>query len=142
MLPHKLKLHHRPPDKYVMRPLLLILFTLSLTACAKEDAESGASDPLFKTWTNSTDATQFNLTGGHFGQAPITYAVSGVTCECVFSINGFREMGDIEVSSCAIGGHTSHSTCDGLNERYTYSVSATGLMSVCPYSGGACDSYY
>lgn len=116
-----------------MKFITLILTSIVLTACG---GSSGGGEPLekdlFSLWTDSSDGSSMDLTGGSTGSSFTfnIYASDGSQCDCKLRFLGTEDSGSYVLNNCYYDYGSSANGdpgCDSLNHSGTYTKSMTTL---------------
>lgn len=112
---------------------LIVLFMLTLAACAKDDKKQ---DPFFRPWNGGAYGS-LNLTGLHYGQNEAAF--NG--CVCRINVYGVDQVSQMSIRSCSPNGFDSSPECSALDGEYLYTYNGSSLE-LCEAVGGSCSVYY
>ena len=116
-----------------MKFITLILTSIVLTACGGSSGGGEALEKdLFSLWTDSSDGSSMDLTGGSTGSSFTfnIYASDGSQCDCKLRFLGTEDSGSYVLNNCDYDYGSSANGdpgCSNLNHTGTYSKTASTL---------------
>lgn len=124
-------------DNYLMKTILVVMFTLSLLGCAKSaDTSATPSKALLSKWSTTGGAT-FDFSTFALNQPKaLAFTVNELSakCSCFFELQGTDTNGNLVINQCIYkdGGTGDPGTCPSYDATFSYQRAGT-VLKFCNY---------